>query len=71
MFLSFLNGDHFKIKLLIGIVSLCDFDWQGGSYLLRQPRSQGLSCYRLLGERGERDPPELAPGGGKMRDPGN
>ena len=29
---------------------------------MNQPRSQGLSSYR---------PPELALGGGKMRDPGN
>ena len=33
-----------------------------GFVLNRQPRSQGLSSSR---------PRELAPGGGKMRDPGN
>ena len=43
---------------------------------MEQPRSQGLSSYRSLG-RARRDPgtsdeiSSLAPGGGKMRDPGN
>ena len=35
-----------------------------------QPHSQGLSSYRPL-ERARRGPSSLAPGGGKMRDPGN